>query len=88
MALHGYIFSAALLATVSALPACAYDAGESVGSDSEAVVGVGYNNISPEAVDSQALARGVTNSFGITTSSAADPTPLCKGGTVTGSAAP
>lgn len=80
------MFAGALLAAAPALVGCAYgDDGEQVGEAAEAVGPNGTNNVSPQAIDAQVLKRGITNSFGLTSSTNADPLQLCKNGTVTGS---
>src|SRR5215468_5956094 len=59
MALKGHIFSAALLATASALAGCAYETSDGpVGSADEAVDGLGYNDLDPKAIENELLASG------------------------------
>jgi hypothetical protein len=76
-----------LLASVTALPACG---GEMVGDDFENVGEVeqaegftGGNNLWPGAIEADPLKRSTLNSHGITSTTNADPLPLCANGTVT-----
>ena len=82
-------FAGALLVSAAVLPACG---GEPVDFEDENVAEVeqatgptGTNNLPPFAIDSDPLKRSVTDSFSITSSTNADPLPLCKGNTVTSS---
>jgi len=75
----------ALTACAAALPACGgdFEVAEDL-SEAEAAIGYpGDNNTPPYIFDSDPLARGTTNSHGITSSSNADPVALCAAGTVT-----
>ncbi len=78
---------AALLVSVTGLPACG---GEMTGEDFEDVAEVGEeigftggNNLWPGAIDADPLKRATLDTFGITSSTNADPLPLCASGTVT-----
>lgn len=80
--------SGVCLMAASLLPACSAEVGEFeelefVGETEQAVGPGGTNNLPPAAIDSDSLARGVTNSYGITSSSIADPIQLCANGTIT-----
>lgn len=82
------IFSAVLLTVASALTACAdpdvdADSSERVAGVAEGIGGTGSNNVSPQAIDAEPLKRSVTNQYGITSTSVADPIDLCRAGTVT-----
>jgi hypothetical protein len=80
-----FSLSGALLAAAAALPACGGDFNdfEDVQEAESAIGYPGDNNLPPHAVDSDPLKRSVTNSYGITTPSNADPLELCSAGTVT-----
>jgi hypothetical protein len=75
----------ALVVAAAALTACGGEAEglEEVSEVSQAEGFGGMNNLAPFAVDSDPLKRSVTDSFGITSSTNADPLPLCKDGTIT-----
>ncbi|MBK9266772.1 MAG: hypothetical protein IPM54_44180 [Polyangiaceae bacterium] len=95
MALQGLLgvvsrfgLQSALLVSVTALPACGGEMGEfddfeDVAEVEQAVGWGGTNNLPPQAVASDPLKRGVTNSHGITSPSNPDPLPLCAGNTIT-----
>lgn len=88
MASRKLIISSLLVAASSVLFGCAYgDESESdeIGTAASAVGPNGGNDISPEAIDAEPLKRSVTNSFGITSPTNADPRELCKPGTITSS---
>jgi hypothetical protein len=75
------ISSGAMLLAVAATPACSPAAGDAgLYTTQQAVYYVGRNDLNPGAVDTQVLRRSVTNQYGITTSSVADPMSLCAPG--------
>jgi hypothetical protein len=78
------MFTGAVLAVASGLPACSPgDESEEVGVAKQAEGPTGNNNVSPEAIDAAPLARPVTNASSITTPSNPDPLALCHSGSVT-----
>lgn len=85
MKLHTFLASTAILATATALVACADvddSDGENVGSVEQGLGGTGQNNVNPKSVDIRPLRRSITDNVGITSSSNPDPTPVCKAGTI------
>lgn len=79
---------AALLVSVTALPACGGDLNEVDGDEDVAEVELaggftGGNNLSPGAVAADPLKRDTLNSLGITSHNNPDPLPLCAGNTIT-----
>jgi len=76
----------AILGGVSAMVGCMYgENGDLVGTAVQGAGGTGTNNVSPEAVDKNSLAQGVTDQYGITNSGGGktDPIQLCIASTIT-----
>ncbi|MDI3281954.1 hypothetical protein [Polyangium sp. 15x6] len=82
-------FAGALVASALVFPACGgepvdvEDFEGEVGEAEQATGPTGANNLPPFAIDSDPLARSVTDAHGITSTTNPDPLPLCKNGTVT-----
>jgi hypothetical protein len=88
MKLSNFLFASAILATATALAACADvddSDGEDVGAAMQGMGGTGTNNIKPKAIDIQPLRRSITDAANITAPNNANPRPICAAGTVTDS---
>lgn len=88
MKLQNLIVATAILATASALAACA-DVDDSEGEDVGVALlgagGTGTNNVKPKAIDELPLRRDVTNDLDITSPTNPNPRALCAAGTITAS---
>lgn len=82
MKLQNFLFASAILATATALAACADvddSDGEDVGVAMQGVGGTLNNNISPQALAAASASLGVFDTYGITSSpSVLDPLQLCQ----------
>lgn len=88
MKLSNFLVASAILATATALAACADvddSDGEDVGVAMQGAGGTGQNNVKPKAIDIRPLRRSITDAADITSTSNPDPRPICAAGTVSAS---